>query len=86
MLCLCVGAFAKVCILLKMPALNYLLFSTDAKKRCNFFLDIFDIKWPADIDCDTLPDSPDPDVCVGNQQEQELNQLANKHSKSINFK
>lgn len=54
----------------------------DAKKRCDFFLDIFDIKWPAEIDCDTLPDSPDPDICVGNQQEQELNQLANKHSKT----
>lgn len=52
----------------------------DAKKRCDFFLDIFDIKWPAEIDCDTLPDSPDPDICVGNQQEQELNQLANKHT------
>ena len=52
----------------------------ETKYRCNFFLDIFDIQWPDDIDCDTLPDSPDPDICVGNEQERELNQLANRHS------
>lgn len=52
----------------------------ETKYRCNFFLDIFDIQWPDDIDCDTLPDSPDPDICVGNEQERELNQLANRHT------
>ncbi|UXI22791.1 Insulin-like growth factor 2 mRNA-binding protein 1 [Sarcoptes scabiei] len=51
----------------------------DTKHRCDFFLDIFDIEWPDEIDCEELPDSNDPDVCVGNQQAMELNQIANRH-------
>ena len=58
-----------------------LTWHAEAKYRCNFFLDIFDISWPDDIDCDSLPESTDPDICVGNLQAQELNQLSNRHSK-----
>lgn len=84
--CPCVKIFAMVSLPSNRRSLNLNPISfAEAKYRCNFFLDIFDLTWPADIDCDTLPDSPDPDICVGNQQTQELNQLANRRSTVTTF-
>lgn len=82
---LCVEKFVKACAYLIFDCLLLIIHCSypysEAKHRCDFFLDIFDISWPdSDLDCDTLPDSPDPDICVGNQETLELNQLANRHS------
>ncbi|XP_076459153.1 atrial natriuretic peptide-converting enzyme-like [Babylonia areolata] len=35
------------------------------RMRCEIFLDIFYHPWPPELDCDRLPDSPDPRVCTG---------------------
>lgn len=53
-----------------------------SRERCSFFLNIFDIDWPQpEIDCDSLPNSQDPDICVGNYQLQQLTQTAMRQCK-----
>ncbi|XP_055875628.1 atrial natriuretic peptide-converting enzyme-like isoform X3 [Biomphalaria glabrata] len=42
------------------------------RDKCEIFLDIFDISFPKHINCSDLPDSPDPNVCVGYQEAREL--------------
>jgi hypothetical protein len=43
-------------------------FSTETQLRCNFFLAVFTLQWPQELDCDQLPESSDPDICVGYQE------------------
>ena len=41
---------------------------TETQWRCNFFLAVFTLEWPQELNCDQLPDSSDPDICVGYQE------------------
>ncbi|KAK7500859.1 hypothetical protein BaRGS_00007739 [Batillaria attramentaria] len=41
------------------------------RDRCEIFLDIFYTPWPEALDCDRLPDSPNPNVCVGYKEAHE---------------
>lgn len=47
---------------------------TEARKKCDFFLRVFSLKWPESsfMNCDKLPDSSDPEVCVGFREHQLL--------------
>ncbi|XP_054720669.1 atrial natriuretic peptide-converting enzyme-like [Uloborus diversus] len=36
--------------------------------RCDFFLGVFSLSWPDKMSCEDLPDSTDPEVCVGHEQ------------------
>lgn len=42
--------------------------STEAVRKCSFFLNVFNLHWPRGLDCDSFPDSPDPAVCVGRME------------------
>ena len=83
MLYQCANKFVKVRKGLHHSNHSTLSTQTESIHRCSFFLDIFDIEWPDEMDCDKLPDSNDPDICVGNRRSMELNQLANRHSKLL---
>lgn len=41
-------------------------------RKCDFFLGVFSVSWPEELNCDDLPDSPDPDICVGHEQMKSL--------------
>ncbi|XP_042896141.1 transmembrane protease serine 2 isoform X1 [Parasteatoda tepidariorum] len=45
-------------------------------RKCNFFLGVFSVSWPEDLDCDDLPESMDSEICVGHEQMRSLNQTA----------
>lgn len=46
----------------------------EAIRKCDFFLNVFTLSWPSSpfLSCDRLPDSPDPEVCVGYREHQVL--------------
>ena len=46
--------------------------TTEATRKCDFFLKVFTLKWPSShlLDCNSLPDSPDPEICVGFREHQ----------------
>ncbi|XP_050314425.1 atrial natriuretic peptide-converting enzyme isoform X2 [Anthonomus grandis grandis] len=37
----------------------------ETKRRCGFFLDVFGLTLPKYLECDLFPESPDPNVCIG---------------------
>ncbi|CAG5128122.1 unnamed protein product, partial [Candidula unifasciata] len=41
------------------------------RDRCGIFHDILNQHWPAALNCSTLPDSPDPSVCIGYHEARE---------------
>ncbi|KFM60129.1 Atrial natriuretic peptide-converting enzyme, partial [Stegodyphus mimosarum] len=45
-------------------------------RKCDFFLGVFSVSWPDELVCDELPDSPDPEVCVGYEQMRSLEMSA----------
>ncbi|XP_053201351.1 atrial natriuretic peptide-converting enzyme-like isoform X2 [Panonychus citri] len=47
-------------------------FCKEALRRCDFFLSVFSLEWPSEIDCDQYTDNPDPDVCIGFRDNQRL--------------
>lgn len=40
----------------------------EARRRCEFFMSVYHVEWPDGLDCDLLPESSDPDICVGQLQ------------------
>ncbi|KAI1283771.1 Atrial natriuretic peptide-converting enzyme [Halotydeus destructor] len=48
----------------------------EAKRKCAFFLKVFGLNWPIEVNCDSLPDSLDTDICVGSRKEQLLTRQA----------
>lgn len=37
-------------------------------RKCDFFLGVFTLSWPMNIDCSSLPESPSPEICIGYQE------------------
>ncbi|CAG9759817.1 unnamed protein product [Ceutorhynchus assimilis] len=37
----------------------------ETKRRCGFFLDVFGLTLPKYLECDLFPESPDPNICIG---------------------
>ena len=79
----CVCVCVCVCLLRMTQALIGILFTlyfcpssslTEARRKCDFFLRVFSLKWPKSsfMNCDKLPDSTDPEVCVGFREHQLL--------------
>ncbi|BFZ17280.1 hypothetical protein BsWGS_20319 [Bradybaena similaris] len=50
------------------------------RDKCGIFHDILNQHWPAPLNCSDLPDSPDPNVCVGYHEarEQEIRECGAK--------
>ncbi|XP_076325862.1 atrial natriuretic peptide-converting enzyme-like isoform X2 [Tachypleus tridentatus] len=44
----------------------------EAIRKCNFFLGVFALSWPDGIDCENFPDSQDPQECIGNMENIQL--------------
>uniref|UniRef100_A0ABD2WFL3 Atrial natriuretic peptide-converting enzyme n=1 Tax=Trichogramma kaykai TaxID=54128 RepID=A0ABD2WFL3_9HYME len=40
----------------------------ETKRRCGFFMDVFNLPLPAYMECDLFPESPDSNVCVGHHE------------------
>ncbi|CAL1281953.1 unnamed protein product [Larinioides sclopetarius] len=45
-------------------------------RKCDFFLGVFSVSWPDELICDDLPESPDPDICIGHEQMRNLDMTA----------
>ncbi|RWS04725.1 atrial natriuretic peptide-converting enzyme-like protein, partial [Dinothrombium tinctorium] len=48
----------------------------EAVRRCEFFLAVFSLQWPFEIDCEQYEDNPDSDTCVGFRENQLLKRKA----------
>ncbi|XP_058798325.1 atrial natriuretic peptide-converting enzyme-like [Phymastichus coffea] len=40
----------------------------ETKRRCGFFLEVFNLGLPDYLECKMFPESPDPNLCVGHQE------------------
>ncbi|KAI4503391.1 hypothetical protein M0802_001613 [Mischocyttarus mexicanus] len=50
----------------------------ETKRRCGFFLEVFDLTLPDYLDCDLFPEHGNPDLCVGHFEVIETNSKAMK--------
>ncbi|XP_034183521.1 uncharacterized protein LOC117605855 [Osmia lignaria lignaria] len=50
----------------------------ETKRRCGFFLNVFGLTLPDDLECDLFPENPNPDECVGHQEVLEAAKRAEK--------
>lgn len=71
----------------KLTRLNLplLLYTTEALRRCTFFLEVLSLQLFDLKDCEHLPDSEDENVCVGHRENLLLKQAVENRSEYKHF-